>query len=72
MGGKELEMEKGICKVCHRLHEPIQPGPLRIANAYTMQPQALESLTDGDRDWMKEHPNFSALDILEDALADLM
>jgi len=60
------------CKVCHRLHELDQPCPLRIANAYTMQPQALEKLTEQDKKWMREHPNFSVLDILEDEIANLM
>jgi len=67
-------MEKGIseCKVCHRLHEPEQPCPLRVANAYTMQPQALEKLTEADKVWMKEHSDFSVLDTIEDAIADAM
>lgn len=60
------------CKVCHRNHEADQPCPLRVANAYTMQPQALEDLTEADKEWMKQHPGFSVLDVLEDAIADLM
>jgi len=67
-------MEKGMpeCKVCHRLHDPEQPCPLRIANAFTMQVQALERLTEADKKWMKEHPDFSVLDTVEDALADAL
>lgn len=61
-----------VCGVCHRLHEPGQPCPLRVANAYTMQPQALEELTEADKKWMASNPNFSILDTLEDAIADMM
>ena len=60
------------CNVCHRIHNPDMPCPLRIANAYTMQPRALEELTEPDKEWMKQHPNFSVLDVLEDEIAYMM
>ncbi len=61
-----------VCKVCNRLHELNQPCPRRLANAMTMQAQALEKLTEVDMEWAKRHPNFSVLDTVEDAIADLM
>lgn len=63
-------MEK--CNVCQRLHEPDQPCPLRIANAYTMQPLALEKLTDADKEWMKQHPDFSVIDAVVGAIIEWM
>ncbi len=57
------------CNVCQRLHRPDQPCPLRIANAYMMQPQALERLTDADKTWMAEHKDFSILDLVEGSIA---
>ncbi len=60
------------CDVCHRDHEPGQPCSQRVANAYTMQPQALEKLTEADRKWMAENKNFRVLDTLEYAIADMM
>lgn len=60
-----------ICEVCHRLHGSGQPCPLRIANAYMMQCQALEKLTEADKKWMAENNTFSVLDTLEDAIADM-
>lgn len=60
------------CKVCRRNHNDNQPCPLRVTNAYTMQPKALELLTDADKKWMAEHPEFDVLDTLEDAIADIM
>jgi len=69
----EVKMNKdGQCEVCHRLHDLDMPCPLRVANAYTMQPQALEKLTEADKEWMKNNPNFSVLDVLEEELADRM
>ena len=59
------------CKVCHRDHEESQPCPLRVANAYTMQPQALEKLTEADKKWMASN-TISVLDILEGELANRM
>lgn len=59
------------CKICCRNHEESQPCPLRVANAYTMQPQALEQLTEADKKWMADNP-ISVLDILEDWIADEM
>ena len=59
------------CKVCNRNHKASQPCPLRVANALTMQPQALERLTDVDKKWMALHP-VSVLAILEDELANRM
>ena len=64
--------EDGLCKVCHRLHKPDQPCPLRIANAYTMQMRALQELTEADTKWMREHSNFSVLDVVEDAIVEAM
>lgn len=72
MGDGIMEMEFRFCTVCRRLHKPDQPCPLRVANAYTMQPQALEMLTNADKEWMKQHPDFSVLGVLEDTIADLM
>lgn len=66
------EIKEDECNVCHRNHEPGQPCPLRVANAYMMQPQALEKLTEADRKWMAENKNFSVLDTIEDAIADMM
>lgn len=60
-----------VRSVCNRLHEQHQPCPLRIAHAYTMQPQALEKLTEADRRWMEKHKDFSVLDVVEDAIADI-
>ena len=60
----------GTCKVCNRLHKVNQPCPLRIANAYMMQPQALERLTEVDKEWMAGNPTLSVLDILEEELAN--
>ena len=59
------------CRVCHRSHREDQPCPLRVANAYMMQPQALEKLTEADKKWMASNST-SVLDILEDELADQM
>ncbi len=61
-----------VCNMCHRLHEFNAHCPLRIADAYTMQPGALERLTSADRKWIWTHPTFSVLDTLEDAIAELM
>jgi len=61
-----------ICKVCHRDHEEYQPCSQRIANAYMMQPRALELLTEADKKWMAENPAFSVLDVLEEELANRM
>ncbi len=61
-----------VCKVCDRQHGVDQPCPRRLANAMTMQAQALERLTKADMDWVNQHPNFSVLDTVEDAIADLM
>ena len=61
------------CKVCNRMHELNQPCPRRIANAYMMQPQALEQLTAVDKEWMTVYGgNFSVLDIVEDAIANMI
>ncbi len=60
------------CNICNRLHDLDKPCPRRVANAYTMQPQALEELTDADKKWMAEHSSFSVLDELEDIIADEM
>lgn len=60
------------CKVCNRIHDPDMPCPQRIANAYTMQVMALEKLTEADKKWMADHRNFSVLDTIEDAVADMM
>ena len=60
------------CNVCCRNHKPDQPCPLRIANAYMMQPQALESLTNADKAWMAEHKDFSVLDLVEGSIASIM
>ncbi len=62
----------GQCPVCLRLHDLDMPCPLRVANAYTMQVQALEKLTEADRGWMAKHPDFSVLNVLEEELADRM
>ncbi len=62
----------GQCPVCHRLHNLDMPCPLRVANAYTMQPKALEQLTEADTKWMVDHPDFSVLVTVEDALSDMM
>ncbi len=73
--GREKDTLKGgemECDVCHRNHTPEQPCPLRVANAYLMQPQALEKLTEADKNWMAANPSFSVLDTLEDAIADEM
>jgi len=59
------------CKVCCRLHKEDQPCPQRVANAYTMQPQALEKLTEVDKKWMASN-QVSILDILEEELANRM
>lgn len=59
------------CKVCHRNHEDNQPCPLRVANTYMIQYQALEKLTEADKKWMAVN-SVSVLDILEDELADRM
>jgi len=59
------------CEVCSRLHAHNQPCPLRIARAYTMQPQALENTTEPDKRWMASHPDFSVVDTVEEAVADL-
>ncbi len=60
----------GECNICHKLHDENMACPLRIANAYTMQPQALEKLTNADKEWMAEHPDFSVLDAIEDAITN--
>ncbi len=60
------------CRVCNRLHNIAKPCPLRIANAYMMQPQAPEKLTEADKKWMADHSDFSVLDVVEDTLADIM
>ena len=60
------------CNICSRLHRPEQPCPLRIANAYIMQVGAMGKLTEADKNWMQEHPNFSVLDVIEDAVPELM
>jgi len=72
MEDKEPTQVLPTCKVCNRLHKEDAACPLRIANAYTMQPQALENLTDADIAWMREHKDFSVLDVLEDDIADKM
>ncbi len=69
---KVLMGKDGQCKICHRLHDLDQPCPLRIANAYTMQAGALERLTKIDKIWMQVHPDFSVLDIVEDAVVEAM
>lgn len=67
-----MAMPMTECHVCHRMHTSDQPCPLRIANAYTMQQKALEKLTDADKKWMAEHPDFSVLDTVEDAILESM
>jgi len=64
-------MPNSKCNVCHRLHEPDQPCPLRIAGAYTMLPQA-QMLTEPDKAWIRAHPDFNVLDTVEDTIADMM
>ena len=72
-----MDKDKGakipICKVCDRLHSEDMMCPRRIANAYTMQggTQAIAALTMPDVTWMKTHPDFHVLDVVEDAIADL-
>lgn len=65
------ELNDHECSICHRLHEVDDPCPLRIANALTMRPRALEQLTASDMRWIKNNPDFSVLDTLEDAITDL-
>ncbi len=62
----------GQCPVCARMHNTNEPCPQRIANAYTMQREALQKLTWADRVWMAEHPTFSVTDVVEDAVLALM
>lgn len=63
--------ETDVCSVCNRLHGKEQSCPQRVANAYMMQPQALEQLTEDDKKWMASNP-ISVLDVLEEELADRM
>lgn len=60
-----------ICEVCSRFHESDKPCSQRIANAHMMRPQALEQLTDADKEWMTDNP-IDVSDILEEELAERM
>jgi len=59
------------CDICQRIHGENDPCPMRIANAYTMQPQALEQLSGADKKWIASHPTFSVLRVLEEEVADI-
>lgn len=66
------EVKAMECNICRRLHSPSQACPLRLASAYMMLPQALERLTVQDKRWMALHPEFSVLDTIENAIADIL
>jgi len=63
--------QERFCPVCNRLHKKNQPCPQRIACAYIMKPGATEALTEADKLWMA-HNKFSALEVLEEELANRM
>lgn len=74
-GWKEDTMgmnKDGQCPFCHRLHDTNQPCPRRIANVYLRKPKALDRLSKADEEWIDTHGDACILEILEDALADMM
>ncbi|KKL78959.1 hypothetical protein LCGC14_2019560 [marine sediment metagenome] len=59
-----------VCPTCERNHSPDQFCPRRIARACLNWPGSLEAITDADHQWSTEHPNFKALDVLEETIAN--
>lgn len=60
-----------MCEHCHRLHRINSPCPMRVAEAILAYPQALEQLTEADKNWMLAN-KVNVLEILEDNLSGRM